>query len=146
MISYRLIREGIARRIMGAFPAVIIDDEDGRHLDGPAFLVRLADTMQDLDDDQCVHRVLAFNVVYLAPLGSSKEAIYEAGFRLAAALQPTIAFADREIPVYDLETRLVDADFQVDFTLDFFDRLQEGEEKIDYMQVLEFRMALSKKE
>ncbi|MDU7471598.1 MAG: hypothetical protein E7K92_27400, partial [Serratia marcescens] len=59
------------------------------------------------------------------------------------ALQPTIAFGNREITVYDVETRLIDEDFQVDFTLDFFDELRE-KEKINYMQALEFTITIGK--
>ena len=143
MIKYQTIREGIARCIMKAFPTFPIDDDDARHLEGPSFLVRLADNMHKLDDAHSIRRVMAFNVVYFAPHHTPKENIYEAGLRLACSLQPTIAFGNREITVYDVETRLIDEDFQVDFTLDFFDELRE-KEKINYMQALEFTITIGK--
>ena len=44
-----------------------------------------------------------------------------------------------------MSTTLVDDDFQVDFRLDFYDELRE-EEPYDYMENLEFRFVLEKKE
>lgn len=145
MISYKSIREGIADAIMQGFKSWPIDDETAFHIEGPAFLVRLADNAHILDDRRHIRRQMDFNVVYLAPHGTPVAEIMEDGLKLASCLQPTIAFEDREITVEDLSTTLVDEDFQVDFRLDFYDELRTAE-PYDYMETLEFKIALIGKE
>lgn len=141
MISYKTIREGIADAIMQGFRGWPIDDETAFHIEGPAFLVRLADNAHILDDRRHIRRQMDFNVVYLAPHETPVEEIMDTGLKLASLLQPTISFGGRHITVEDVSTTLVDEDFQVDFRLDFYDELRE-EEKYDYMQTLEFKIKL----
>ena len=106
-------------------------------------MVRLADNSHILDDRRHVRRQMDFNVVYFAPHETSVADIMDTGLRLAALLQPTIAFGDREITVEDVSTTLVDDDFQVDFRLDFYDELR-AEEAYEYMEELTFRFVLEK--
>lgn len=143
MISYQTIREGIASTIMQGFKDWPIDDETAFHIEGPSFLVRLVDNSHILDDRRHVRRQMDFNVVYFAPHETSVADIMDTGLRLAALLQPTIAFGDREITVEDVSTTLVDDDFQVDFRLDFYDELR-AEEAYEYMEELTFRFVLEK--
>lgn len=145
MISYKTIREGIADAILQGFKSWPIDDETAFHIEGSAFLVRLADNAHVLDDERHVRRQMDFNVVYFAPHETLVEEIMDTGLRLAALFQPTIAFGDRVITVEDVSTTLVDEDFQVDFRLDFYDELREAE-TLPFMEELEFRFVLEKKE
>lgn len=145
MISYKTIREGIADAILQGFKSLPIDDETAFHIEGPAFLVRLADNAHILDDRRHVRRQMDFNVVYFAPHETPVEKIMDTGLKLAALFQPTISFGGRHITVEDVSTTLVDEDFQVDFRLDFFDEIRE-EEPYEYMEQMEFRFVIEAKE
>lgn len=141
MIEYQTIREGIASAIMAAFDSWPIDDEQSFHLDGPAFLVRLADNAHILDDERHVRRQMDFNVAYLAPLGTPTSQVIDVGLRLQAALQPTISFGGRVITVYDVSGQPIEDEYQVDFRLDFYDELRAAK-PVAKMQHLEFRIEL----
>ena len=52
-----------------------------------------------------------------------------------------MAFGDRVITVEDVSTRLVGEDFQIDFSLDFYDALFQ-EEACALMGELEFKLKL----
>lgn len=145
MIDYKTIRAGIADAIMQAFAGWPIDDEAAFHIEGPSFLIRLADNMHSLDDKRHIRRQMDFNVVYFAPHGTPTGEIVNDGLQLASVLQPTISFGGRQITVYDVSTTLVDEDFQVDFRLDFHDELLT-EEPYDYMETLEFKIQLKPEE
>lgn len=143
MISYTAIREGIANSILECkkIKDVMIDDETTYRINEPAILVHLVDAGHELFSKTQIRRTLDFNVVYLAPTGTPTWEIMSTGLDIVAALQPVVEFDGRAITVGDISGSLVGNDFQIGFTLDFFDQL-ENDESYEFMHELSFRVEL----
>ena len=138
MIGYKVIREGIAEALMGRFSKQYpIDDEVAFHVNGPAFLVNLVDSVHILEDRRQVHRRLSFDVVYLAPYGTSTEAVRSSGMEIAMCFQPFVSFVERTIVVDEVSVSYVNEDVHVIFELDFYDDLGINE-TYEPMQTLQF--------
>ena len=143
MISYKAIREGIAAGILRCkkIKDVLIDDEMTYRVGEPAILVHLVESYHELFSKTQVRRSLDFNVVYLAPAGTPTSEIMSTGLDIVAALQPVIEFDGRAITIGDVTGSLVDNDFQISFTIDFFDQLA-NDESYEFMNELSFRVEL----
>lgn len=146
MISYKAIREGIASSILRheKIKNVLIDDEMAYRVGEPAVLVQMVESYHELFSKTQVRRSLDFNLVYLAPIGTPTAEILSTGLDIVAALQPVIEFDGRAITVGEVTGGLVENDFhdfQISFTLDFFDQLANNE-SYEFMHELSFRVEL----
>lgn len=143
MISYAAIREGIAWKILQckSVSKVMIDDETTYRVGEPAILVHLIESRQELFSKAQVRRVLDFSVTYLAPTETPTAEILQTGLNIVAALQPTIDFDGRKITLDDVSGQLVNKDFHITFTLDFYDELA-SDESYEFMNELVFKLAL----